>query len=239
MRVFPSAGRELKSAFNSPIAYIVAVAYLVFTSVWLFFLNQYFTRNEASLRLYFSVIPTVFIFLVPALTMRSWAEERRSGTLEVLLTLPFSEWDLVLGKFLGVLSLLALVIVLSIPLPLSLAPLGLFDWGQVAGEYLGVFLVGASGIAVGLFVSALSTNQVTAFILTALSLVALTLVNQVNFLVTLPPWLAWLLNWVSFGHHYDSFRRGVLDTRDLAWFILAVGLFLLLNVRVLVRRKLS
>jgi ABC-2 type transport system permease protein len=239
MRVFPSAGRELKSAFNSPIAYIVAVAYLVFTSVWLFFLNQYFTRNEASLRIYFSVIPTVFIFLVPALTMRSWAEERRTGTLEVLLTLPFSEWDLVLGKFLGVLSLLALVIVLSIPLPLSLAPLGLFDWGQVAGEYLGVFLVGASGIAVGLFLSALSTNQVTAFILTALSLVALTLVNQVNFLVTLPPWLAWLLNWVSLGHHYDSFRRGVLDTRDLAWFILAVGLFLLLNVRVLVRGKLS
>jgi ABC-2 type transport system permease protein len=239
MRVFPSAGRELKSAFNSPIAYIVAVAYLVFTSVWLFFLNQYFSRNEASLRIYFSVIPTVFIFLVPALTMRSWAEERRTGTLEVLLTLPFSEWDLVLGKFLGVLSLLALVIVLSIPLPLSLAPLGFFDWGQVAGEYLGVFLVGASGIAVGLFVSALSTNQVTAFILTALSLVALTLVSQVNFLVTLPPWLAWLLNWVSFGHHYDSFRRGVLDTRDLAWFILAVGLFLLLNVRVLVRRKLS
>lgn len=239
MRVFPSAGRELKSAFNSPIASIVAVSYLVFTSVWLFFLNQYFTRNEASLRIYFSVIPTVFIFLVPALTMRSWAEERRTGTLEVLLTLPFSEWDLVLGKFLGVLSLLALVIVLSIPLPLSLAPLGFFDWGQVAGEYLGVFLVGASGIAVGLFVSALSTNQVTAFILTALSLVALTLVNQVNFLVTLPPWLAWLLNWVSFGHHYDSFRRGVLDTRDLAWFVLATGLFLLLNVRVLVRRKLS
>ena len=239
MRVLPIAAKELKSAFNSPIAYIAAVACLVFTSVWLFFLNQFFSRNEASLRIYFAVIPTVFIFLVPALTMRSWAEERRTGTLEVLLTLPFREGELVLGKFLGVFGLLVLIVVLSLPLPLSLARLGFFDWGQVAGEYLGVLFIGASGIAVGLFVSSLSTNQVTAFILSGIALLAFTLVNQVNFLVTLPPWLAAAANWISFGHHYDSFRRGVLDSRDIVFFLLAIAAFLLLNVQVLVRRKWS
>lgn len=237
MRVVPIAAKELKSAFNSPIAYIAAVAYLVFTSVWLFFLNQFFAHNEASLRIYFGIIPTVFIFLIPALTMRSWAEERRTGTLEVLLTLPFREGELVVGKFLGVFGILCLLVLLSIPLPLSLARLGVLDWGQIAGEYLGVLLIGASGIAVGLFVSALSTNQVTAFILSGLALLAFTLVNQVNFLVTLPPWLATAVNWLSFGHHYDSFRRGVLDSRDIVFFLLAIASFLWLNVQVLVRRK--
>ena len=149
MRVLPIASRELRSSFNSPIAYIVAAAYLVFTSVWLFFLNQFFSHNEASLRIYFSVVPTVFVFLVPALTMRSWAEERRTGTLEVLLTLPFREGELVLGKFLGAFGLLCIVVALSIPLPLTLAPLGIFDWGQVVGEYLGVLFIGAAGLAVG------------------------------------------------------------------------------------------
>ena len=239
MRVLPIASRELRSSFNSPIAYIVAAAYLVFTSVWLFFLNQFFSHNEASLRIYFSVVPTVFVFLVPALTMRSWAEERRTGTLEVLLTLPFREGELVLGKFLGAFGLLCIVVALSIPLPLTLAPLGIFDWGQVVGEYLGVLFIGAAGVAVGLFISALSTNQITAFILTGVVLLAFTLVNQVNLIVTLPAWLATAVNWVSFGHHYDSFRRGVLDTRDIVFFLLAIAGFLGLNVQVLVRRKWS
>ncbi len=239
MKVLTVASRELKASFNSPIAYIVAAAYLVFTSVWLFFLNQFFARNEASLRVYFSIIPVVFVFLVPALTMRSWAEERRTGTLEVLLTLPFREGELVLGKFLGCFALLCIVVALSIPLPLTLAPLGSFDWGQVAGEYLGVLFIGAAGICAGLFVSALSTNQITAFIVTGVVLLAFTLVNQVNQFVTLPPWLAGAINWVSFGHHYDSFRRGVLDSRDVAFFLLAAASFLGLNVQVLVRRKWS
>ncbi len=239
MKVATVASRELKSSFNSPVAYIVAAAYLVFTSVWLFFLNQFFSHNEASLRIYFGIVPTVLIFLVPALTMRSWAEERRTGTLEILLTLPFREGELVIGKFLGCFGLLCLVVVLSIPLPLSLASLGVFDWGQVAGEYLGVLFIGAAGISVGLFVSALSTNQITAFILTAVALLAFTLVNQVNLLVTLPPWLAAAFNWVSFGSHYDSFRRGVLDSRDIVFFLATIAAFLGLNVQVLVRRKWS
>ena len=237
MRVLPVAAKELKSAFNSPVAYIVTVAYLVFTSVWLFYLNQFFSHNEASLRIYFGIVPTVFIFLVPALTMRSWAEERRTGTLEILLTLPFREGEVVLAKFLGAFCLLALVVALTVPLPLSLAPLGHFDGGQIAGEYLGVLFIGAAGTAVGLFFSSLSTNQITSFILSGLALLAFTLLNQVNFIVALPGWLASLFNYLSFGHHYQSFRRGVIDSRDVLFFLLTTAAFLALNIQVLVRRK--
>ncbi len=120
MRVLPVVRKELSGYFNSPIAYTVVVAFLVFTSVWLFYLQQFFVRGEASLRIFFEVIPTVFIFLVPALTMRSWAEERKSGTLEILLTLPFRETEVVAGKFLGAAALLAVMVVLTLPLPLSL-----------------------------------------------------------------------------------------------------------------------
>jgi ABC-2 type transport system permease protein len=231
------ARRELRAAVNSPLAYIVAAAYLVFTSAWLFFMNQFFARNEASLRLYFGVIPTVFVFLVPALTMRSWAEERRMGTLEVLLTLPFREREVVLGKFIGAFGLLLLVVLLSLPLPLSLSAMGDFDWGQLAGQYLGVLMIGAAGVSLGLFVSSLSTNQVAAFILTGLALLCLTLAGQLPGIMSLPGWLASGLRFISFGAHFDSFDRGILDSRDLLYFALAAALFLYLNVRVLVGRK--
>ncbi len=239
MKTLTIARRELQAAFNSPVAYIVAVAYLVFTTVWVFFLNQFFAQNEASLRIYFTIVPTVFIFLVPALTMRSWAEERRMGTLEVLLSLPFREGEVVLGKFVGIFGLLLLVVVLSLPLPLFLSRMGVFDWGQIAGQYLGVLLIGAAGISVGLFISALSTNQVAAFILTGLALVALTLAGQLPEAVGLPSWLSAVLGYVSFGHHFDSFNRGIIDSRDLLYFLLAIALFLFLNVRVLMVRKSS
>ncbi len=239
MRVLPVVRKELSGYFNSPIAYTVVVAFLVFTSVWLFYLNQFFVRGEASLRIFFEVIPTVFIFLVPALTMRSWAEERKSGTLEILLTLPFRETEVVAGKFIGAVALLAVMVLLTLPLPLSLAPLGTFDAGQIAGEYIGVLLVGASGLAVGLLISSLSANQISSYIFCGLALLALTLANQVNLIVTLPAWLAGAVNWVSFGSHYDSFRKGVLDTRDIAYYLLIIVLFLFLNTRVLVRRKWS
>jgi ABC-2 type transport system permease protein len=229
--------KELRAAVNTPLAYLVAVAYLVFTAAWLFFMNQFFARNEASLRLYFGVVPTVFIFLVPALTMRSWAEERRMGTLEVLLTLPFREWEVVLGKFLGAFGLLFFVILLSLPLPVSLCGMGDFDWGVVAGQYLGVLLIGAAGVSLGLFVSSLSTNQVAAFILTGLALLCLTLAGELPGVVGMPDWLSRTLRFLSFGPHFDSFNRGVLDSRDVLYFLLSTTLFLSLNARVLVGRK--
>jgi len=237
MRIRAVAAKELRSYFNSPIAYIVVIAFLVFTSIWFFYLNRFFALNEASLRVWFGVVPTVFIFLIPAITMRSWAEERKTGTLEVLMTLPFREYEVVLGKFAGALGLLLLLMALTLPLPLSLAPLGRFDAGQIVGEYLGVLLIGASGIAVGLLLSSISTNQITAFILSGLALLFLTLIHQVGAVAPLPRWLSSLTVWISFAAHYDGFRKGLLDSRDLVYFLLVITLSLALNTWILIQRK--
>jgi ABC-2 type transport system permease protein len=231
------ARRELASLLNSPIASIAAVAYLLFTGIWLFFLNHFFAQNEASLRLYFNVVPVVFAVLLPALTMRSWAEERRSGTLELLLTLPFREGELVLGKFLGIMLLLCILLVLSLALPLSLAPLGAFDPGQLAGQYLGTLMIGASGIAAGLFISSLCTSQPSAFVLSALLVLALTLAGPAAVMISLPSWLAGALSFASFSFHFDSFKKGLLDSRDVLYFLAVTGLFLFLNRQALAGRK--
>jgi ABC-2 type transport system permease protein len=239
MRIAPVVKKELSSYFNSPIAYIVVIAFLVFTSIWIFYLNQFFAHNEASMRLYFGIIPTVFIFLIPALTMRSWAEERKSGTLEILLTLPFREAEVVAGKFLGAVVLLLVMLILTIPLPLSLARLGEFDAGQIFGQYAGVLLVGCCGISMGLLISSLSANQISSYIFCGIALLAFTLAGQINSIMALPGWLAGAVNSLSFGFHFDSFNKGILDSRDISYYLLLIVLFLFLNTQVLIRRKWS
>jgi ABC-2 type transport system permease protein len=236
-RIAAVARRELGSYFNSPVAYIVIVFFLVFTSAWFFFGEQFFAQDSATLRGYFSLWPLAFIILLPALTMRSWAEEHRLGTAEILLTLPFRERELVLGKFAAALALLGLLAVLSLPVPLLVAPLGSFDPGQIASQYLGVLLLGATGLAAGLFFSALSANQISAFLFAAIFLLFITLIGQVPSLLVLPVRLAGLLNWLSFDFHFDGFRKGLLDTRDVFYFLALTAAFLVLTTRVLLLRR--
>jgi ABC-2 type transport system permease protein len=235
--LFPIVKKELKSYFNSPIAYILVVTFLVFSSIWIFYLQTFFASNIASLRGFFSVIPIVFIIIMPALTMRSWAEEKKLGTLEVLMTLPYRESTLVIGKFLAALSLLVIMIVLTLPLPLLLSRFGNFDWGEILGQYIGVLLLGAAGISVGLFVSSLMSNQISSFLISLFVLLVLTLISQVNRVFTLPPWVAGLVNFVSLGHHFSNFQRGLIDTRDLLYYGIVSALFLYINTKTLVFRK--
>ena len=236
-RLMPLLRREVLSYLNSPIAYVVAVFFLVFTSVWFFFIQQFVAQNVASLRAYFTIMPVIFILLIPALTMRSWAEERKLGTAELLLTLPYREGEVVFGKFLGVLALLASILVLTLPVPLSVGPLGDFETGQIVGQYIGVLLLGSAGIAIGLFLSAFSSNQITAFILTAVVLLFMTLLNQVTLVADLPPAVASVVNYLSIGYHFRSFERGLVDTRDVVFYLGTTYLFLYLNTKVLVYRK--
>ena len=236
-RLMPLLRREVLSYLNSPIAYVVAVFFLVFTSVWFFFIQQFVAQNVASLRAYFTIMPVIFILLIPALTMRSWAEERKLGTAELLLTLPYREGEVVFGKFLGVLALLASILVLTLPVPLSVGPLGDFETGQIVGQYIGVLLLGSAGIAIGLFLSAFSSNQITAFILTAVVLLFMTLLNQVTLVADLPPAVASVVNYLSIGYHFRSFARGLVDTRDVVFYLGTTYLFLYLNTKVLVYRK--
>jgi len=236
-RVLSVVRREMRSYFNSPIAYIVIVAFLVFCSAWLFYVTRFAAQDVASLRSYFGIMPVVFIALVPALTMRSWAEEFKLGTEEILMTLPYRESELVIGKYLSALGLLVLTLVLTVFVPLSVGPLGDFEPGEIVGEYLGIALLGSAAVAIGLFVSSISRNQISAFIFSAVALLVITLVSQLNAVVNLPGWLAAVINYVSLQFHVQSFIRGVIDTRDLGYFAFVTALFLYLNTKTLVLRK--
>jgi ABC-2 type transport system permease protein len=235
--ILPIIKKELKSYFNSPIAYILVVTFLVFSSIWIFYLQTFFAGNIASLRNFFSVLPIVFIVVMPALTMRSWAEEKKLGTMEVLMTLPYRESTLVIGKFLAALTLLVIMIALTLPLPLLLGRFGDFDWGEILGQYIGVLLLGAAGISVGLFISSLMANQISSFLISLFVLLVLTLISQVNRVLTLPPWAAGTVNFVSLGHHFSNFQRGLIDTRDLLYYGIVSALFLYLNTKTLIFRK--
>jgi ABC-2 type transport system permease protein len=233
----PVIRKELKSYFNSPIAYVVVVTFLVFSSIWVFYLQSFFAANQATLRGYFAVIPIVFIIVMPAITMRSWAEEKKLGTIEVLMTLPFRESTLVLGKFVAALALLAIMVGLTLPIPILASRFGSFDWGELFGQYLGAILLGAAGISVGLFFSSLTTNQISAFLVTLFVLLVLTLISQVNLVLATPPWAAGIFNFISMGQHFTNFQRGLIDTRDLAYYAVVSGLFLYLNIKTLVFEK--
>jgi ABC-2 type transport system permease protein len=153
--------------------------------------------------------------------------------------MPFSEWDLVLGKFISSLGVIAALLVMTIPVPLSLAPLGHFDGGVIAAEYAGALLLGAAAAALGLFLSALSKNQAGAFLGSAVVLMAVMLMNQLAFSVDLPAWLSDSINFLSLSFHFESFSKGLIDSRDLAFFIITTVLFLYLNTQVLLFRKWS
>jgi ABC-2 type transport system permease protein len=193
--------------------------------------------NAATLRPYFAAFPLAFILVVPVITMKSWAEERKTGSVELLLTMPFSEWDLVLGKFLAALAVLAMTLALTIPLPLCLLALGDFDGGMILCEYTGALLLGASATALGLFLSSLSKNQAGSFLGSVAVLMTVMLINQLTFSFDLPQWLAEGINFISLAFHFESFSRGQIDSRDLAFFALSTALFLYLNTGVILFRK--
>jgi ABC-2 type transport system permease protein len=236
-RAFALARKELFSYLNAPAFYGAAVFFLAFCSVWMFYIQRFFTLNIATLRPYFAAFPLVFIFVIPVLTMKSWAEERKTGSIELLLTMPFSEWDLVLGKFLSVFTLLAMMLLLTIPVPISLFPLGEFDIGVIVCEYIGVLLMGASAVALGLLLSSLSKNQAGSFLGSAVVLMAVMLINQLAFSLNLPYWISEFINFISLSFHFESFSRGLLDSRDIVYFAASAVLFLFLTTRVILYRK--
>jgi ABC-2 type transport system permease protein len=236
-RILPIIRRELTSYANSPAAYIFVLFFLLFCSIWLFFIQNFFARGDMSLREFFAIMPAILTVLVPSLTMRTWAEEKRQGTYELLLTMPYSEGELVAGKFLATFTLIGIALVLTLPVPLFVSLFGSIDPGQITGEYLGVLFMAASCAAIGQFVSSLAKNQISAFIFTALVLLAFVLVNTLNELWKPPLFIASILNYVSVGFHFESFVRGVIDTRDVAYFSLLSVLFLYLTAKELKLRK--
>ena len=234
-RVFVLARKEIYSWLNSPAIYGVTVFFLLFVSVWLYYFQRFFVMDTANLRPFFDAFPMIYIFVIPVLTMKAWAEEKKIGSAEILFTMPFTEWELVLGKFFSCFALLFVMVILTVPVPLSLLPLGHFDSGVIFGEYTGTLLLGASATALGIFLSSVSKNQAAAFVGSVVVLLAVMFIHQLS--ESLPSNLAAFVSYISLAFHFESFSRGLLDSRDMAFFLVTTVLFLFLNTQVLAYRR--
>ena len=225
--------KELRSYFNSAMAYVVIVVFL--SIVGWFYTSSLFLVNIASMRIVFEIIPTVFMFVIPAITMRLLSEEHKSGTLELLTTKPLHDIEIVLGKFLGAWTLVAVALVPTLVYFATLAFLGDVDTGPVIGGYLGLMLMAGVYIAFGLLASSLTDNQVVAFILGFLFIFALFMLDKV--LVYVPEWMASEVEYLGVDYHFSGIARGVIDTRNIVYFVSAQTVALLLATLSLERRK--
>jgi len=219
--------KEFRGYFNSPVAYIFIISFLVFTN-WLFF-KGFFLMNQSSLRSFFSILPWVFMFLAPAVTMRSWAEEKKLGTVELLMTLPVRDYEVVLGKFLASFIFLIVTLLCTLPLPLTVMLVGNPDIGPIWGGYLGAFLMGGAYLAIGCFASSLTENQIVAFIIAIFLCFALLITAENLVIMNLPAALVPVFSFLGLGAHFDSIGRGVIDSRDIVYYISVIGFFLFLN----------
>ncbi|MBL90949.1 MAG: ABC transporter [Myxococcales bacterium] len=227
------AKREIRSFFNSPMAYITLGVFLLLSGY--FYFNTLFLVGQASLREFFNLAPLLFVVFAPALTMRLLAEERKAGTIELLLTMPIRDSHVVFGKFLAALVIVAIGLLLTLPYALSVANLtannSSFDWGPAVGGYLGLLLMAASFIALGLWASSLSRNQIVGFIIGLLLCFAFYIIDRTA--VFLPASMGSVFEFLSVDYHFRNIARGVLDTRDLIFYFSLTGAGLLLTTRTL------
>jgi ABC-2 type transport system permease protein len=215
--------KEFRTYFVSPIAYIVISIFLLVTG-WFFF-TTFFLYNQTNLRNFFSLLPIIFSFVVPAVTMRLFSEELNVGSYEILLTMPVTFLDVVVGKFLSAVAFIAVMIAPTLSYPITVSFLGELDWGPVAGGYLGAILLGASFSAIGLFASSLTRNQIIAFIIGMAICFSLVLVDKMLFF--LPQTLLGILSYLGADTHFQNISKGIIDSRDVLYFLSVcfVGLY--------------
>jgi ABC-2 type transport system permease protein len=235
--VWMIAGKELRSYFNSTIAYIFMVVFLVLTALLFFELQKFFVVGQATLRDFFGLVPIVMLFFVPAISMRMWAEERKLGTLETLMTLPLRDWEVVLGKFLASMLFMLITLALTFPLPVMVGAIGHPDGGAIFCGYLGLVLLGGAYLAIGLWISSLTENQIVAFITAAVVCLILFIIGVDIFLTAVPKGLVPVLKGLALGSRFSSIERGVIDLRDIVYYLSIIGFFLFLNVRAVEMRK--
>lgn len=228
------AQKELRSFFNSAVAYVILTLFLLIAG-W-FFSSSLFLVNQADLRDVFSVIiPLIYLFFIPAITMRVIAEEKKTGTIELLVTMPVRDVEIVLGKYLATLILLATALALTFAYPLTISMLGNPDGGALIGGYLGLLLMGAAYLAIGVFTSGLTPNQIVAFITGFALILVFFMLDKV--IVFFPGAVASVLEYASVTYHLENLARGVIDTRDIIYYGTVITLFLFLAVRSLEARK--
>ncbi|MCP4771714.1 MAG: ABC transporter permease subunit [Planctomycetes bacterium] len=239
MRSLLIAKREFFTAFDSPVGYVVLALFPALASALFFVLGPLFLVGETSMRDFFSWIPWLLVVLAPAIAMRIWAEERRSGTEELLLTFPFQLGHLVLGKFFGAWAILGVALLFTAGVPLTLELLGDLDWGPVLGGYVSAMLLGGASLAIGLYLSACTSNQIVAWLLGVVVLMFFNLIGGAATTSAMPPSVGRILLSLDFGEHFHSITRGVIDFGSVAFYFGVMAVFLCANGLVIERRRWS
>jgi len=238
-QIRPIFKREFLGYFRSPVAYVFLVVFLMASVGLAFFVGEFFKANLASMERYFMFYPWLFLFFIPAAGMRLWSEEKRSGTLELLFTLPVTTLEAVIGKFLAAWAFLTLAILLSFPMVITVAYLGNPDWGVIGASYLGAILMAGAYLGVCSLTSALTKNQVISFVISVLVCVILLFLGWSLFSgllhSILPGGVADVLANFSFITHFDAFTKGIIDPKDVMYFLSLMGFTLFLNVLALER----
>ena len=233
------AKREVSGYFASPVAYVFIVIFLLLVGFFTFMVSGFFERGQASLEMFFAWHPWLYLFLVPAVGMRMWSEERRLGTIELLLTMPVTPWQAIVGKFIASWVVLILALALTFPLVITVNYLGHPDNGIIAAGYLGSVLLSGAYLAIEAMTSAMTRNQVVSFILSVVICLFLILagwppVTQMVTAITEQQWILETVAALSLMTHFESFRRGVIDTRDLVFYA-GVIVFCLFTTAVIIR----
>jgi ABC-2 type transport system permease protein len=207
--------KEFRTYFVSPIAYIVISIFLIVVG-WFFF-STFFLINQASLRNFFALLPIIFAFVVPAVTMRLFSEELNVGTYEILLTMPVTFTEVVAGKFLASVAFMGAMLLPTLAYPVTVSLMGDLDWGPVIGGYVGAVLLGAAFSAVGLFASSLTRNQIVAFITGVAICFAMVLIDKILFFLPTP--LVGVVEYLGADFHFENISKGILDSRDVIYFL--------------------
>lgn len=229
--------KELRHIFFSPIAYAFLLVFVTFVTFWFF--RMFFLYEVVSLAGFFGIFPLAFSILIPGITMRMWAEERRQGTIEFLLTAPLATWHIIIAKFLAGLALLALCLLLTLMVPYTVGRFGNLDPGPVIGGYVGALLLGGAFIAIGMFCSAFTEDQIVSFLVSVVVLFTLVLLGERIIQDEFDPgsWLGAVTQFVSPTKRFESIGRGVVAVRDVYYFLATIALFLYLNARVIDLRR--
>ncbi len=229
--------RELQSYFATPVAYVFIVIYLVLMGTFTFYLGQFYERGQADLSSFFNFHPWLYLFLVPAISMRLWAEERKTGSIELLMTMPITAWQAVLGKYLAAWAFTGIALALTFPVWITVNYLGDPDNGAILAGYVGSFLMAGGFLAIGACVSATTRNQVIAFVITIVVCFGFLLSGFPMVLDLFSGWAPQALvdgiASLSFLTHFANISKGVIDFRDLIYFGLLIGAFLYANTIVL------
>ena len=227
--------KEMWAYIISPIPYVLAVIFVAFMAWYFFEPGDFWVNGVASMNAFFGFLPWVLIVLIPGITMRLWSEESRGGTLETLMTSPLKSWQLVGGKFLSAWLLFVICFLCTLPLAITVSSLGDLDWGPVIGAYLGALLLGAALLSMGLWISALTSHQIVALLLTAVGI----------FVFVALSWIASraggdlgrFLDGLSVSGRFSALGRGVVDLRDVLYFVSFTSFFLYLNVQAIENRR--